>query len=76
MEEEHRKTDNIILTEISKLRDEFASFQKDINDRMAPIDKLKGFWSVMGFVLGAFTVIGAGLAGFVYIYRFFHEHFK
>ena len=76
MEEEHRKTDNIILEEISKLRDEFKLFKEDIDTRMAPLDKMRGFWSVLGFLLGGVALLATGLAGMVYIYKFVINHIK
>lgn len=74
MAKEHETRDNLIIAEIGKLRGELVSFKEEINNRMAPIDKLKGFWSVVGFILGALGLIAAGLAGLTYLANFIRNH--
>lgn len=71
MSEEHRHTDQMILDEIASMRKSFEEFKEDVNSRLAPLDKLRGFWSVMGFFLGALTVISAAIAGGSYLLKLF-----
>jgi len=74
--EEHRTTDQLIIAELHEMRRDFNDFKTDINNRMAPLDKLKGFWSVMGFVLGGLTLVAAGFGGFIYIIKLVQTHIK
>lgn len=71
MNEERRHNDDALLDEIKSLRRDIELFKKEVNERMAPMDNLKGFWKVLGFVLGAVALMATGTMGISYLYHLF-----
>jgi len=60
---ERRHNDDAILTALQAIDQRLDVLE----EKMKPIDSLKGFWKVIGFVCGGVAILAGGIAGAKYL---------
>ena len=81
--EDQRRTDLLILDELSSIRieqesarKELADFKQTVDERLAPFDNVSGFVKVSAYIVGGVISLSAFTAAMLYFKNLLHISLK